>query len=179
MTFVALLRGINVGGNSTVSMGLLRKTFERLGLSQVRTYINSGNVIFQDETHSSAELVTRLETAIEEDFGFAVKVLVRDFPSIQKIHAALPAQWVNDHTMKCDVMFLWEHVDEASVLDQLIIKPAIDEVKYVPGAILWRVDRENVTKSGLLKLVGTQLYKAMTIRNCNTVRKLFELMNEK
>lgn len=178
MTFVALLRGINVGGNNIVSMAALRKTFERLGLSKVSTYINSGNVIFQAETDSLEKLAAQLEAAIEQDFGFLVKVLLRDFPSIQKIHTALPAHWVNDTNMKCDVMFLWEHVDTAAVLEQLTIKPLIDEVKYVPGAILWRVDRENVTKSGLLKLVGTQLYKAMTIRNCNTVRKLFALMSE-
>ncbi len=80
--------------------------------------------------------------------------------------------------MKCDIMFLWEHMDKPNILKQLTIKPEIEEVKYVSGAILWRVDRTSVTKSGMMKLVGTELYRHMTIRNCNTTRKLLELMNK-
>lgn len=176
MIFVALLRGINVGGNNKVDMKQLKGVFEDLGLKNVKTYINSGNIIFEDTSHTPKKLVTLLEKAIEKNFGFAVKVLIRDINSIKKIHKALPNSWVNDDTMKCDVMFLWESVDSKKVLDDVVIKENIDDVKYVAGAILWRLDRKNAGKSGIMKLIGTKLYKQMTIRNCNTLRKLVTLM---
>jgi uncharacterized protein (DUF1697 family) len=88
----------------------------------------------------------------------------------------LPETWANDKTAKCDVMFLGDNVDREEVLDQLTIKPGIDDVRYVPGALLWRVERASVTRSGMLKLVGTELYAQMTVRNCNTLRKLGALV---
>jgi uncharacterized protein (DUF1697 family) len=75
-------------------------------------------------------------------------------------------------------MFLWDDVARSSVLKKIQIKPELEDVRYASGAILWRVDQENVTRSGMMKLVGTPLYKRMTIRNCNTTRKLLELMEE-
>ncbi len=175
MIYIALLRGINVGGNNKVDMKQLKATFEQTGMKSVTTYINSGNVVFADDSHEPAILVTILENTVEQTFGFAVKVLLRDVNNLKSVIEALPSTWQNDDTMKCDVMFLWEDVDSPEVLEGLSIKPAIDEVKYVPGAILWRVDRDKITRSGMMKLVGTKLYKQMTIRNCNTVRKLLQL----
>lgn len=176
MTYVALLRGINVGGNNKVDMKQLKTTFEQAGMNNVSTYINSGNVIFTDGKYNAKELTERLEKAIEQEFGFVVKVLLRDFDNLKKVVNALPDSWQNNDTMKCDVMFLWESIDTPEVVNQLKIVPDIDTVKYVDGTILWRVDRENVTRSGMMKLVGTDLYRQMTIRNCNTTRKLYELM---
>jgi len=176
MIYVALLRGINVGGKNMMAMPRLRATFEQMGLTDVSTYINSGNVIFKDSRREPATIISALEKAIEKDFGFQIKVLLRDLPAIRKVIKALPDTWTNDNRMKCDVLFLWEGFDRKEVIKDLKIKPEIEDVVYVPGAIIWRVDRANVTKSGILKLVGTDLYRGMTIRNCNTVRKLAELM---
>lgn len=177
MVYVALLRGINVGGNHKVDMKTLKKVFEDIGLQDVKTYINSGNVIFKTSKGSKEILVKRLEVAIEKEFKFYIKVLIKDFNEIKEIVNALPNEWLNNNKMKCDVMFLWEDVDKKEVLKELIIKPDIDDVKYVSGAILWRVDRDKVTKSGMLKIIGTNLYKQMTIRNCNTLRKILSIMN--
>jgi uncharacterized protein (DUF1697 family) len=177
MIYVALLRGINVGGNAKVSMSQLKAAFEQIGLRAVKTYINSGNIVFRDESHTSSELVDMIEKTIIAKFGFEVKVLIRDINAMKAIAKALPYSWRNDSTMKCDVMFLWKDIDHEDILNQLIIKPEIDTVLYVPGAVLFSVNRQNVTKSGLVKLIGTPLYKKMTIRNCNTARKLFEIMS--
>jgi uncharacterized protein (DUF1697 family) len=176
MIYVALLRGINVGGNNKVAMVDLKVVFEQAGMTNVLTYINSGNVIFQSDETSKTTLARLLEKSIETRFGFFVKVLVWDKSSLLALAKKLPDRWVNDTTMKCDVMFLWEDFDGPGVMRQLTIKPEIDEVKYFPGALLWRVDRDKVTRSGMMKIVGTELYKHMTIRNCNTLRKLAALM---
>ena len=178
MKYVALLRGINVGGNNKVDMKQLKSAFEQAGMQSVRTYINSGNILFEHSETSKIALADQLEGVIEADFGFAVKVLVRSQADIRAITDELPDSWVNDASMKCDVMFLWEKVATDAVLQQVTIKPDIDSVKYVAGTILWSVDKKNVTRSGLMKLVGTDLYKHMTIRNCNTLRKIASMMNE-
>lgn len=178
MTYVALLRGINVGGNRKVPMKQLAATFERLGMENVRTYINSGNVVFRRATAPPAGLQAELEAAIEEEFGFPVTVLVRDIASLRALASALPDEWADGPEAKCDVLFLAEEVDRPEVMDALVIKPGIDDVRYEPGAILWRVERPLVTRSGLMRIVGTDLYQRLTGRNCNTLRKLAKLAEE-
>ncbi len=178
MTYVALLRGINVGGHRKVDMKQLKATFENAGMNDVQTYINSGNVIFRTDAADMAQLVDVLESAIQSAFGFPVMVVLRSADNIRKVVDALPESWVNGKDAKCDVMFLSEEVDSEEILEQLTIKPGIDDVKYVPGAVLWHVDRSKVTRSGMNKIIGTKLYAKMTIRNCNTVRKLDSLMNK-
>ena len=176
--YVALLRGINIGGRNGISMKPLKETFERVGMGSVQTYINSGNIIFRDRGHSEAELSILLEKAILKDFGLQIKVLIRSFDDFKLVLSSLPKTWSNDQRMKSDVMFLWEEIDDSSIKRKLQIKPQIDRVKYVSGALLWSTDRENVTKSGMMKLAATRLYRQMTIRNVNTTRKLYELMRE-
>lgn len=177
IVYVALLRGINVGGNRTVSMAALKQTFERLGLEGVRTYINSGNVVFR-ATEDRRRLATRIEQAIEQDLGLRCDVLLRSLEEVEALLAGLPRTWVNDSSMRCDVMFLWDDVDDAGVLGSLSYDPAMEEVRYLPGAVVWRVDRDHVTRSRMSKMIGTPLYRRLTARNANTVRKLGELMRE-
>ncbi len=178
VTYVALLRGINVGGNNKIEMAKLRQTFERLGFAGVKTLIASGNVVFRTEETSPAKLTKKIESAVEADFGMRIKVVLRDQTSMGKLVKAIPTAWVNDKEMKCDVMFLSEEVDNKTVLKQLPFDPAIEDVKYVPGAVIWRIDREKAAKSHMFRIVGTKLHQQMTVRNPNTVRKLYELMLE-
>lgn len=177
MIYVALLRGINVGGKNKVDMGRLKETFEQTGAGSVRTYINSGNVIFTDD-RSADELAPTLETAIEDEFGFFVKVLLRNHPNISSVVDAIPDHWVNDKTERTDVWFLWEDFDSPDVVDQLKPKDGIDEIIYVDGAVVWRADGTQLTRSGRGKVIGTKLYKSLTARNVNTVRKIHDLMGE-
>ncbi|HWQ31036.1 MAG TPA: DUF1697 domain-containing protein, partial [Negativicutes bacterium] len=174
MIYVALLRGINVGGKNKIDMKALKETFIRAGMQAVLTHINSGNVVFTDEKHRKTEISELLEKAIAEDFGLEVKVLVLSLDDFEAMMSILPESWNNDSNMKGDVLFLWDETDRESASAKLLIKPGIDKVLFFPGGILWAVDRDNVSGSGLLKLVGTDLYKKMTVRNVNTARKLYE-----
>ncbi|MCE1155193.1 MAG: DUF1697 domain-containing protein [Bacteroidales bacterium] len=175
MVYLALLRGINVGGNNKIEMGRLKLTFESIGCKKVTTYINTGNIIFESDLQEPETLAGQLEKAILNDFRLAIKVLLRDAAAIAAICQGVPARWVNDTTMKTDVMFLWEQFDRPEVAQQLVIQE-VDRVEYFPGAFVWNVDREQVTRSGMMKLVGTTLYKHMTIRNINTVRKVYDII---
>jgi uncharacterized protein (DUF1697 family) len=176
MVYVALLRGINVGGKNKVGMKELKAAFEEAGMASVRTYINSGNVIFSSGIRARARLGGLLEEAIAQRFGLEIDVVLRDLKAMRAVVNAIPTVWRNDETMRCDVMFLQGDAARASVLKKLPIKPDLEDVRYASGAIIWRVDRKDVTRSGMMRLVGTPLYKQMTIRNCNTARKLLELM---
>lgn len=176
MMYAALLRGINVGGKNKVDMKELKKAFESVGMTSVVTYINSGNIVFADGTHTKEQLTPILEQAIYSQFELQVKVLIYSSEEFQNINAAIPKNWSNDSQMKSDVLFLWQDVDEVSVLKGLAVKPEIDRVCYVPGAILWSVDKEHVNRSGMLKIVGSALYRRVTVRNVNTVRKIAALL---
>lgn len=176
MTYVALLRGINVGGNRKVDMKQLEAVFERAGMSDVRTYINSGNVVFCSDAHRP-DLVPTLESAIERGFGFPVRVMLRDAEQIAATVSAIPSDWAHGPDARCDVVFLGDDVDDPDILDALPARPNIDDVRYVPGALLWRVERSKLTRTGMTKIVGTPLYGSITVRNCNTARKLHELMH--
>ncbi|RTR34045.1 DUF1697 domain-containing protein [Robertmurraya yapensis] len=178
MIYIALLRGINVGGKNKIDMKKLKQSFEQAGMEDVVTYINTGNIIFSSKSQSKNELSDILEEAIHKDFGLNIRVVVRSFDDIKRIISAIPATWKNDNEMKSDVLFLWDDIDEESVLENLTIKPNIDTVKYVPGAILWSVEKKNVTKSGVSKIIGTKVYKHVTVRNVNTARKIYELMSK-
>lgn len=90
----------------------------------------------------------------------------------------LPTEWKNDQKTKSDVLFLWDDVDDETLLSQLSIKPGIDTILFVPGAILWIVAKKDITKSGLVNFVGDKQYKKMTIRNVNSTRKIYSLMKE-
>jgi uncharacterized protein (DUF1697 family) len=176
MTHVALLRGINVGGNRPVKMAKLREVMEALGHEQVRTYINSGNVIFNSK--GAKDPTKAIATGIAKEFGFPVEVLVKDLKAIEKVEQTIPDDWVDDKTMRTYVMFLWDEFDKPDIMDDLPIREDMDNVIYVEGAIIWQVERKYVTKSGMNKVVSGPLYKAMTIRNANTVRKIASMMRE-
>ncbi len=171
MKYIALLRGVNVGGKNIVSMSALKVAFEQAGAGNVQTYINSGNVLFESLLKKPAT-IEALTAAITKAFSLSIDVLLYTTEEIIRIAAAIPTDWTNDINMKCDVTFLQPAVDSPAILEKVNVKPGIDHVKYVPGALIWSVNREQVTHSGLLKVIGTPLYKQMTVRNCNTTRKL-------
>jgi uncharacterized protein (DUF1697 family) len=178
MRYVALLRAVNVGGTGMVSMADLKAAFEAAGMVRVRTYINSGNIIFSSDALDREQLTDSLQAAIREAVGLDIDLQVRDEDELAAVVAAIPPDWTNDDTMRCDVVFLQPDVDRPGILEDLGPRPGVEDALYMTGAVVWRVDRENATRSRLTKIVGTKLYKRVTVRNCNTTRKLLQLMRE-
>jgi uncharacterized protein (DUF1697 family) len=177
MAYVALLRGINVGGKALVDMKQLKTTFEGAGLANVKTYINSGNVVFTGGGKDRARLRRKIERAIADDFGLDVTVMLRDTDELRVVVETLPKTWTNDTKHKCDVLFSDEFTSPKSV-DLLPLTKGIEETRFAPGAVVCRVARAKQSKSKLTRLAGTDLYQRMTARNCNTARKLYELARE-
>ena len=178
MVYVALLRGINVGGNNKIEMKRLKQVFEEAGMEQVVTYINSGNIVFVDRSRSAQALSVLLEEAIAAVFGLRIRVLIRSLEDFEGLLRELPSTWTNDEAMKSEVLFLWDEIDDAATLEQITWKSEFEDVRYVKGAILYAIGRKDATRGSLTKLVGTKLYSQMTIRNVNTTRKLHTLMQQ-
>lgn len=178
MRYIALLRGINVGGNNKVAMPKLKLLFESLGFADVLTYINSGNVIFSTELKKIEVITKTIEVAIKEDFGFAVYVLVISASNLISIADAVPVRWANDQSQKTDVMFLWDEINSAKILNKFKLDPIKERLIYCNGALVWNVGREYISKGSVIKTVTENYYKKMTIRNINTVRKLAALVSK-
>src|SRR5450759_1321358 len=105
----------------------LKAAFEQAGMTSVRTYINSGNVIFSRGTDDPVALAGLLAEAIEKRFGFGLDLLLRDMESMRTIVHAMPPDWTNDQAMKCDVLFLWRDVDSPAVLDGIDFDPELED----------------------------------------------------
>lgn len=174
--YVALLRGINVGGNSKVGMAELKSCFEELGFSNVKTYINSGNVIFCSDTDAK-KLADQIEPALQVSFKLPISVVVKDIAQMAKIIAAIPKRWLHDMSLRRNVMFLRPGIDKPGILGGLKPhRPEIEEVLYVSGALLWAAKISELTHADMVKLIASPLYKEMTIRNLNTTLKVYDLM---
>lgn len=171
MTYIALLRGVNVGTSRRIEMAKTRQMFASLGFTNVSTYLNSGNVIF--ETYKPRQsLRAEIEAGFEREFGFAVTTLVKSQAEMKEIIAAVPFDWQNDGTHKTDIAYLFEEIDSESTIGQLPIKRQYLDIRYTKGAIFWNVARENYNKSQLNKLISHKYYQLMTVRNVNTGRFL-------
>lgn len=180
MKYVALLRGINVGGNHRVPKAELQQVLEELGFQDVVIYINSGNAIFASGKKPQASDV---QSALEKHFGFDIPTLVLSGDKVKKIAAAIPDEWTNDvpkpdkSGQKSDVLYLFDEANTSDILKKMTYRPEVETMIYVDGAVLANITRANQTKSSLLRVVGTPLYRQMTIRNVTTARKLAELVD--
>lgn len=174
--YVALLRGINVGGNKKVDMKTLKKAFEKLGYEDIKTYINSGNVIFNTSETNTNKIVKEIEKKIEDTFGFQVDVLIRTRKNIKMLCEKIPSTWTNDKENRTYIMFLQDEFDSKDSLGLLDVNKEVDKLKYMDGAIVWHVLKKDYSKSGIQSLIKSKVYKNMTARNINTVRKLGKLM---
>ncbi|MEA2279805.1 MAG: hypothetical protein QOK21_412 [Solirubrobacteraceae bacterium] len=174
--YVALLRGVNVGGRTLVKMAHLKTCFENLGFDAVSTYIASGNVLFETDGHDAAELARRIEAAIEQQLELPVKVVVLDQKTYARIVKAIPKSWIGDGTVRANVAFVRPGTDAREAVRELEPDAAIEEVTAVDGAILWATRRDSLNRSEIRKLIGGTAYKELTIRNLNTTLKLNELL---
>lgn len=178
MIYVALLRGINVGGNNKVEMKRLKLLFEDLGYKNVSTYINSGNVIFETDELDLVTDVKTIEDKIVEVFGVKSPVVIRSKIQIQELCNKIPDTWLNNTEQKTDVMFLFQGSDYPEIIGELKHNPEVENLIYLPGSLVWNIDRKNYNQGQVPKFVGSKLYTQITARNINTVKKLLVLMGE-
>ncbi len=176
--FVALLRGVNVGGNNMISMRALKESFERMGFAEVSTYINSGNVIFKSKDDDARKLETKIERMLVKEYELNSKVVVRTFAEMEQLVKSLPRSWDGDSSWRYNVIFLRHTIDSEEIMADLPAKSDIEEVVYRPGTLLWSALVSALTRTKMGKLSTRKMYQDTTIRNLNTTRKLYELMKK-
>jgi len=179
MKYVALLRGINVGGKNKVPMLALKQCLEQLGFSNVTTYIASGNVILESDNKPAA-VKALIEEALPKCFTLdteIIKVLVLSQDQVQDVIKNKPKGF-GDNPAKyhSDVIFLMD-IDTYQALPVFSPREGVDEIWPGDGVIYSQRLSSMRTKSRLNKIMASPMYKQMTIRTFNTVTKLFELMD--
>ena len=175
-TYVAFLRGINVGGGKPVPMGELSRCLEGLGYDGVRTYINSGNVVFRASSRDANDLEPEIESALTSAFSTPIRVFVRTLDEVGRVVDEIARLWDDDADERQNVIFLSRSVEGDEVLSGLRPKEGLERVTPVPGALLWSVPERDLTRSQMLKLNRMPVYQEMTVRGPNTVRRVYELM---
>ena len=175
MRYIALLRGINVGGNTMIKMADLKTSFEKLGFKSVVSYINSGNLAFDAAKAAEEKICARIQKAIETDFGKEIPVMIRPQSAIQEIVENNPFQGAFESHKQMHVLFMKAKMpaDKAAQLKAAETDAEKFEI----------IDREiyALLKNGVAdSLLGTgfidkKLKIGTTGRNWRTVQKLSEL----
>ncbi|MFT3714151.1 MAG: DUF1697 domain-containing protein [Archangium sp.] len=176
MRIVALLRGINVGGKNLIKMPALKACFERVpGVSEVSTYIASGNVAFTAAKATTA-LATKLSRAIRSEFGAEVPVTLRDAKQLQAVLKSAPRGFGQQpKKYGYNVIFLFEPLKSREAVKHIELREGVDGVATGPGVLYaWRL-AARASSSKISKIVYTPIYSQLTIRNWNTTVALREL----
>lgn len=177
--YLALLRGINVGGKNIIPMSGLRACLEALGYQNVRTYIQSGNVIFEADAKDKATLTAEIERALSAAFGYEARVVVRSQNEMEQIVTAAPEGFGSQPALyRYDVIFLKEPLTAAKAMKELKINEGVDQAFAGPQVLYFSRLFSRITQSHLTRLNTLAIYQSITVRNWGTTTKLVELMRE-
>lgn len=171
--YVALLRGINVGGNNIIKMSDLKACFEEMGFIDVVTYIQSGNVLFSVKQLNKQILVDTIEEKLSERFTYQSRIALISIDHLRAIVELAPASFGSKpDEYKYDVLFLRESLTVEKALGSISVKEGVDEVFAANGVLYFSQLKSKASSSHLPKIVGQPIYKEITIRNWNTTTKL-------
>lgn len=176
--FVALLRGINVGGNNIIKMADLKAVFEKYGFSDVATFIQSGNVIFSSPKKHET-LTKEIEKLLSDQFSYTAKIVLLSKDQLQTVLDDVPAEWKKKNDIRCYISFLKDSVTPDDIASEITINEEVDKLKVGKYVLYMTTKLSGLTKSGFNKMIGKKIYQDMTIRNYNTSRKLLDLTKKK
>jgi uncharacterized protein (DUF1697 family) len=175
--YVALLRGINVGGSNLIRMPALKTCFQAQGYCDVDTYIQSGNVLFTARSSNQQALTGEIETALSKTFACKSRVVVRSFEQMSKVVEAAPRGFGRrPAAYRYDVIFLKHPLTADEAMKSVTAQPGVDRVFAGDGVLYFSRLISKAAQSHLGRIVGKPAYQSMTIRNWNTTVKLVELM---
>ena len=173
--YLALLRGINVGGKNLVKMSELRDALEEMGLADAATYINSGNFLFRAPRQPRAELAKRLEDELSRNFGLELRLVVMSHAQLKRVAKEAPRGFGAD-TDRCDVIFLFAPLTVKRAVAAMETKEGVDRIWAGTGVVYFSRLTEKATSSRMGRVIGKPEYKSMTIRSWGTTTKLLTLM---
>lgn len=177
--YALLVRGINVGGKNKVVMAQLRQELAELGLENVETYINSGNIFF-DSSKARTLLVESLQGFFEEYYPFIKSFSLLSQKDYEEELRNLP-DWWNHEMARKDVLFYTEGLDRESVEEKLRVLKLRDEVLHFGKvAVFWgKLSEDTYAKTAYHKhLMKLPFYRKITIRNANTFDKIGHFLKQ-
>jgi uncharacterized protein (DUF1697 family) len=178
-TFVALLRGINLGGHKVVKMDQLRKTFEELGFEEVKTYIQSGNVVFKAPAQTPENLAKRIEERILRHFGFPVPVVVRTAGEIGEVIRNNPLLKEKGIDLsKLHVTFLSCSPDRGALKTLDAVPAAPDQFRCSGQAVYLHCPNGYHASKLTNNVLEKMLKVGTTTRNWKTANKLWEMARD-
>lgn len=173
--YVSLLRGVNVGGKNKLPMKDLVVVLEKLGLRGVETYIQSGNVVFESRPLKESTLESRIQDAIENEFGFGPDVCVRDADALNQAVAGNPFPKADADPTAVHLTFLAKVPKDVDT--EALAALAGPKEKYVlDGRVFYLFAPDGYHKSKLATKLERTLGVSATSRNWRTVRKLQEMI---
>ncbi|MEK6676261.1 MAG: DUF1697 domain-containing protein [Planctomycetota bacterium] len=176
--YVALLRGINVGGKNKLPMADLSAIFVKVGCADVRTYIQSGNVVFRAKSANVSKLAGKIEDGIEEQFGFRPQVVVRSEAELRKVIEENPFASRDLPPNQLLVLFFAGEASKQAIADALLVNKGLEEIQAT-GQELYVYFPDGIGKSKLsIPAMERALKVSTTGRNWNTVTKLLEIAEE-
>ena len=177
-SYLALLRGINVGGNALIRMVDLKDAITEGGFNEVKTYIKSGNVIFKSDSDDIDNMAEKMEAVIETRFQLNVRVAIFSKDEWQKVIESAPTWWGKDKSWKHNLLILLRPYDMKDVVEAYgELKPTIENMKAGEGVLYQSLSFDKFGRTTGGKLASNPIYKKMTIRNYNTSTKLLSLVD--
>jgi uncharacterized protein (DUF1697 family) len=177
--YVALLRGINVGGKNLIKMPELKACFEAGGFKEVVTYIQSGNVLFRSAGSGSAALAGRIEEMLSSTFDYQASVVLRSRAQLRAVVEGAPEDFGADpDAFRYDVIFLKEPLTARVALKSVPTRQGVDEVHAGRGVLYWSRLISRAAQSRISKVISLPIYQSMTIRNWNTTTTLLRMMDQ-
>ena len=181
MEYVALLRGINVGGNNKVVMSELRAQIAAAGFGHVRTYINSGNLLFEAEDQASREDVAQaVEDILARHYDFPIRLALLTAQDYLAQLDELP-DWWHGEVARRDALFYTRGLDRHHVRERIEAMELGDEaVHFGEHAVFWgKFDEKSFLKTAYHKrLLREDFYRQVTIRSGSTVEKIAALLSQ-
>lgn len=177
--YLALLRGINVGGKNIIKMADLKMCFENNGFTDIKTYIQSGNILFSSEEKNCNTLINKIAIMLSEKFKYNEQVFVLSEQQLKTVVTNTPAAFgAEPENYKYDVMFVKSPQTPADIAKQIKTKEKVDKVFIGEGVVFISRLKSKASQSYMPKIVLLPFYKDVTIRNWNTTSKLFALMEQ-
>lgn len=180
MEYVALLRGINVGGNNKVVMSELRAQIAAAGFGHVRTYINSGNLLFEAEDQASREDVAQaVEDILARHYDFPIRLALLTAQDYLVQLDELP-DWWHGEVARRDALFYTQGLDRDHVRERIEAMELGDEAVYFgEHAVFWgKFDEKSFLKTAYHKrLLREDFYRQVTIRSGSTIEKIAALLS--
>jgi len=173
--YIALFRGINVGGANILPMKDLKKLLEEIGCEKVQTYIQSGNVVFRNNKKARSDLAREIGTAIYKQFGFEPKVMLLEQNELQKAVDDNPYKTGEGKTRH---FYFLDAPPQNPDLNRLKALKSPSEKFTLRNKVFYLYAPDGIGRSKLAAKVELAVGVAATARNWNTVSKLLDIIGQ-